>query len=389
MDKKKKIGLLLALGPNYGALLQSYATQQVLLKKGFETSIIKYKGSRRDILRQGLTGIVFYIRSHFKKESNSKPKQQLDELHLSNKKARRMAQEVFVRERFVNLKTFTDYGKLVDYTSSLDAVMIGSDQSWLPVSMISSTSSFEFVPKGVRRVSYATSLGVSEYPKYCWRQARKVWKRMDYISVREEQGKRIINEICGNIPVQVVCDPTYLFTKAEWQEFIPVKRLEEEKYILCYYLGTNKRLFDIARRIAKAKKQKLLSILTCEVATEGDDSFADRLITGASPEDFVNYIRGAELVLTDSFHGVAFSVINEKQFYLFYPQRDYLAQSRNSRLDNIVRMWGIEDRLITDIDREWETISLEVVDYQDVIPRVLSKRKESLEYLDKALTFYD
>lgn len=389
MAKKRKIGMLLALGANYGALLQSFATQQVLINKGFETSIIQYKGKRRDILRQGLTGIVFYITSHLKKENNKKPVQQLDVVHKENKLARIRSQKKFVEERFVNIKSFSSHRELVHYASLLDAVLIGSDQSWLPISMISSTSSFEFVPKGVRRISYATSLGVSEYPKYCWRQARKVWNRMNYISVREEQGKNIINEICGNIPVQVVCDPTYLFTKVEWEEFIPEVRLEDSKYVLCYFLGTDKKLFEIARNFASVKNLKLLSILTCEVAVEGDDSFPDRLITGATPEEFVNYIRGAEYILTDSFHGVAFSVINEKQFFLFYPQRDYLAQSRNSRLDNIIKMWGVENRLIKNKDVNWNECSINEINYEEVTPRVLSKRKESLEFIEKALNFND
>lgn len=389
MNKGKKIGLLLALGTNYGALLQSYATQQIIKKMGYETSIIMYRRDKLDLFRHGITGIIFLIISKLRGDDNKKPIQQLDELHKENKRRRTDVQKRFIKERFTDIIYFTNHSKLVDYASSLDAVVLGSDQSWLPHSMIGSKGSFEFVPKGVRRVSYATSLGVSEYPKYCWSQARKVWKKMDYISVREEQGKKIIQEICGNIPVQVVCDPTYLFTKEEWGEFIPVKLLEEEKYILCYFLGNDKRLFDLARRFSRLKGLKLLSILTCEVASEGDDSFPDRLITGATPEDFVNYIRGAEYILTDSFHGLAFSVINEKQFYLFYPQRDYLAQSRNSRLDNIIKMWGLEDRLITENDIDWVPNKVCDIDYELVTQKVHSKRDESIEYLKNALTFND
>ena len=92
-------------------------------------------------------------------------------------------------------------------------------------------------------------------------------------------------------------------------------------------------------------------------------------------------------MLTDSFHGVAFSIINEKQFFLFYPQRNYLAQSRNSRLDNIIKMWDVEDRLITDKDIRWEDVKIDEINYEKVGKKVNSKRKESLEYLQKALKF--
>ena len=387
MNKRKKIGLLLALGTNYGALLQSYATQQILEKMGYDTYIIVYKGSRIDIIRNGFKSVLYYSFSHFWNKGYKKPKQDLDAIHLDNRMKRINVQQCFIRERFNNILTITNYTQLVDFSQSLDAVIIGSDQKWLPPAMFSVIGSLCFVPNGIKRISYATSLGVSDYPKYFWSQARKVWRRMDSISVREEHGKRLIRRICGNVPVQVVCDPTYLFTKKEWEQLIPVKRLEEERYVLCYFLGTDRVLFDIARRIALRKNLKLLSILTCEVAVEGDDAFPDMLITGASPEDFVNLVRGAEFVLTDSFHGTAFSVINEKQFYLFYPQRDYLSLSRNSRLDNIVKMWGIEDRLIVDKNIDWDKCDSTQIDYRVVTPRVLAMRKESLGFLKNALCF--
>lgn len=386
---KRKVGLLLAQGTNYGALLQSYATQESVRRLGFETIVVNYSSSRRDLLRTELEVFIYILKSHFGKKRDKKPVQKFDEVHKKNIEGRKAAQKKFLDERFHNRTLFKDYNSLINFGKTLSAVLVGSDQSWLPGTLFGVVRSFRFVPQSVRRISYSTSLGVSEYPRYCWRNARKVWNSIDYLSVREEQGKKIIKQVCGDIPVSVVCDPTYLLTKEEWQELIPLECLEEEKYVLCYFLGTDTKLFEVARNFANAKGLKLLSILTCEVATDGDSTFADRLITGASPEDFINLIRGAEYVLTDSFHGTAFSVINEKQFFLFYPKRDYLKQSRNSRLDNIVKMWGIEDRLITNKDIDWETAEINQIDYSIVTQRVLAKRKESLVFLTKALTFDD
>lgn len=386
--KKRKVGLLLAQGTNYGALLQSYATQESIRRLGFETIVVNYKSSRRDLLRTEIEVFFHILYSHIG-ANNKKPKQKLDELHRKNKEERIAAQNKFLQDRFINRTLFRDYKSLVDFGKTLSAVLIGSDQSWLPGSLFGVVTSFRFVPNNVRKISYSTSLGVSEYPRHCWRNARKVWESIDYLSVREEQGKKIIQQICGDIPVSVVCDPTYLFTKNEWLELIPIQKLEEEKYVLCYFLGTDSKLFDVARRFADCKGLKLLSILSCEVATEGDSTFADRLITGASPEDFINFIRGAEYILTDSFHGTAFSIINEKQFFLFYPKRDYLKQSRNSRLDNIVKMWGVEERLITNKEIDWNSKDIQPINYSVVTKRVLAKREESLEFLTKALSFND
>lgn len=385
----KKVGLLLAQGTNYGALLQSYATQQIVKKLGFETCILNYRSSRNDIFKNDIGIIWHLINTRFSKRNNKKPIQKLDELHRLNKDSRKKAQEKFLLERFENRLFFDDYNELNIFCKQLCAVLIGSDQSWLPGSMFNVMPSMRFVPNGTRRISYSTSLGVSEYPRYCWKTARKVWEKMDFLSVREEQGKEIIRQICGDIPVQVVCDPTYLFTKQEWEEMIPVNRLENEKYVLCYFLGTDTDLFRIARSFVKAKGLKLISILTCEVCSEGDADFADKTIIGASPEDFVNYIRGAEYILTDSFHGTAFSVINEKQFFLFYPKREYLKQSRNSRLDNIVNMWNLGDRLIKDKNINWDSIDIAPIDYSLTTKIVMNKRNESLDFITKALLFND
>lgn len=390
MNKSNRIiGLLLAQGTNYGALLQSYATQVVVRKMGYETAIINYNASRRDLFRTEIEVFIHILKSHIGNGGNRKNMQKLDELHKRNKEERISAQKKFLHERFINRMMFHDYKSLITFGKSLSAVLVGSDQSWLPGSLFGVVRSFRFVPDSVRRISYATSLGVSEYPRYCWRNARKVWKSIDFLSVREEQGKKIIQQVCGKIPVSVVCDPTYLLTQSEWLDLIPFQKLEEDKYVLCYFLGTDTKLFKMARDFANSKGLKLLSILTCEVVSEGDATFPDRLITGAGPEDFVNFIRGAEYVLTDSFHGTAFSVINEKQFFLFYPKRDYLKQSRNSRLDNIVRMWGLEDRLIVNKDTNWPPRDVLPIDYNIVKKRVSDKRLESLEFLTKALTFDD
>lgn len=115
-----------------------------------------------------------------------------------------------------------------------------------------------------------------------------------------------------------------------------------------------------------------------------DFSYCDEAIQGASVQDFVNLIRGAECLFTDSFHGLAFGVINEKQFYVFYRRRDDAKQSRNSRIDNILRTWNLSERLITDEDRTWSN-DYPVIDYKSVSKTLSVLRAESLEWLRNAL----
>lgn len=386
---KEKIGLVIAHGnTNYGAMLQGYATQQVIEDMGYETEIIEYKARK---YRRGLKffwGLIPFFWNKYK-ESREKKKlsvsDDMDAFHLQNKKERKLRMAEFEKSRLNNIKQYHGYEALKDASKSCKAVLIGSDQMWLPGVSFGNFQSLRFVDKGVHRVSYATSLGVSEYPSYCYGSARDMWKRFDSLSVREEQGKKIVQSVCHGLPVKVVCDPTYLLTKEQWELKIPSKKMTDEKYVLCYFLGNSEKQMQMAAEYAKTKGLKCYSILSDESMNSIDATFADKTIVGASVEDFVNWIRGAECVITDSFHGLAFSVINEKQLYIFYRQRLDAKASRNSRIDNILKMWQIENRFVpTDATSITES---KAIDYGNVNKMVADKRRESMEFLSEALNF--
>lgn len=382
---KRKIGLVLAHhNTNYGALLQSYATQQVVEDMGFETEIIDYKAFR---YRRGIKfdwGLIPYFWESYKasrrKKSITSPI--TDDIYRNNKSERIKRWHEFEDEYLHNIVKYHGYPALTKRAAELDAILIGSDQMWLPGVSFGYYQSLQFA-KNTRRISYATSLGVSEYPSYCFNSSRKMFKSIDFLSVREEQGKNIIQNICKGIPVEVVCDPTYLLSKEKWQERIPVTKMSDDRYVLCYLLGNAKQQLQTAKEFAEKNGLKLFSILSDESVIDGGTTVPDKIITGASVEDFINYIRGAELIFTDSFHGLAFSVINEKQFFIFYRKREDSTTHRNSRIDNILNMWQLQDRLIT----SESMTTTESIDYEKVTGLVKAKREESMKFLNKALTF--
>lgn len=387
----KKIGLVLSYKEtNYGAQLQAYATQVMVEKLGHNTEIIDYfpkKGDRHVVLCRGLIRFLyeqFLFKRRAKKHTSSN-----DPLFLKNKQERIEQYHHFIERRLHNIVKVSGYTELANRGKGYDAVLIGSDQKWTPGFSFGNVNSLRFVPNNVRRISYATSLGVSEYPKYCWASSRKAWKRIDFLSVREQQGADIIKQVCGpDIPVQVVVDPTYLMTKSQWEELIPVEKKSEQKYVFCYFLGNDDTSKQIARKFADEKKLKLVSVLSKESYSPMDQTYADELVIGNTPEDFINWIRGAEYVFTDSFHGTAFSVINEKQFFIFYRKRAE-ATSRNSRIDNILGKWGLKDRLIPPGVQEVDLSVLKDIDYEKVNTLVGEEREKSLAFLKEALHFDD
>ena len=387
----KKIGLVLSYNEaNHGAQLQDYATQVMVESFGHETEIIDYsqkKGDRHIVVCRGLLRYLYqwYLFKKRKKKHTTSDSQ----LFTQNKKERLELSRLFIERRLHGIVKVNGYTELVDRGKGYDAVLIGSDQKWLPGFSFGNLASLRFVPDNVRKISYATSLGVSEYPKYCWSTSRKAWKRIDYLSVREKQGADIIKQICGSeTPVQVVVDPTYLLTKTQWEELIPIEKKSDQKYVFCYFLGNDENSKKIARRFADEKNLKLVSLLSVESVSAIDQTYADELVKGDTPEDFINWIRGAEYVFTDSFHGTAFSVINEKQVFVFYRKR-VETTSRNSRIDNILEKWGITGRLVLSGTSDVDLSSIKDIDYEDVNSRMSVEREKSLNFLEEALRFDD
>lgn len=380
---KKRVGLCLAFkGENYGALLQAYATQYVVDSYGFDTEILDYISGRKKGLRftpwlVAVAGIRLFDTFNHSQKNDSV----LTSRHEENIHARRLAAEEFRNKRLHGIRVVNGIDDLRRVGGEYDAVIVGSDQQWLPEIAFTNFKTLRFVPSEVTKISYSTSLGVSSYPRYCWSSARQFWRRIDFLSVREEEGCNVIREICGKkIKVERVVDPTYLLTRQEWEELIPSRNLLNEPYVLCYLLGPESEPRIAAREYADKHGVKLVSILSNESVGDDDLTFADIIISGASPEDFINYIRHASRVFTDSFHGIAFSVINEVQMSVFYRRRLDAKGSRNSRIDNILNMWGIQDVL-----EESCHLACPKIDFAEVEKRVACERLKSLVFLKHAL----
>lgn len=380
---RKKIGLCMAYtGTNYGQLLQAFATQYTIEKMGFETEILECEKTLADRIPKsfeeiiGLTKILIRIF----RENNAEAEES-DLVHRKNKEERREAADWFRKEFLHGFFSCKGYKALTQHSKKLFAVVVGSDQLWLPEVSFNKFYTLRFAAPGVRRISYATSLGVTNYPKYCKKAAKNYWEKIDFLSVREEQGKKLINDIC-DISVKVVADPTYLISRTEWMKIIPQKEVVKKGYVLCYFLGDNSEAKEKAVTYATHKGLRTVSILSDE-CDANDEKIMSEIVTGKTPADFINLIRNADCIFTDSFHGLAFSVINEKQFFVSYRVRSGEKQSRNSRIDNILKLWGLEDRLME--GKDYCCLNKSAINYFKVRKLLNEYRKESILFLECAL----
>ena len=258
--------------------------------------------------------------------------------------------------------------------------MVGSDQLWSPSGITSNFYNLMFADNNTVKISYATSFGVSQInPRY-----HKIYNtflnRLNFISVRENSGKKIVEELSSN-KAEVVCDPVILLDAEQWLKEIPNKRLYDEPYIFAYFLGKSAEYRDAVTKFAKQKGLKIVTEPHMDSYNKADENFGDYTPFDIGPAEFVNLIRNAEYVFTDSFHGSVFSMLYQKHFLVFNRYSDNSSSSKNSRIDSFCKNYGLSDRRyngnIADVENK--------INYEDVLGKVDEHRQKSKAFLDRAL----
>ena len=183
-----------------------------------------------------------------------------------------------------------------------DIFITGSDQVWnLSCSGNDYNYFLNFANKDKVKISYAASIGIYEFKEDERKKLHKILNSFDMISIRENNSLRQFDFIDKEI--RVVPDPVFLLNKNEWEEIIP-KRIIKQDYILVYLIQDDINVMKNAERYAKENNLKLIS-----------NKKSIEFILNNSPEKFLSWIKYAKCIFTNSFHGTAFSLIFEKDFY--------------------------------------------------------------------------
>lgn len=372
---------------NYGSMLQAYATVSAIKKLNHQCELIRYKKQYTpyEVVRQAPRimnpGNIVKIRNSI---STRQLANRFPEIEAC-RKGRRDKFDCFRDKTFTSLSpVYFGYQKLREGSKRYQAVIVGSDQLWLPIGLPTNFFNLQFVADGVRRVSYATSFGVSTIPWYQRARTADYLKRIDYLSVREDQGAVICNEV-ANLHARVVVDPTLLFDRGEWNSLIPDKAEHTGGYIFCYFLGNNHLCRDMGRALSKRTGLPIITLRHLDEIIPDDEAFGDYAPYDVDPSDFVNLIRHADYVLTDSFHGTVFSILNRKQFISFYRYARQTGQSTNSRLDSLLSHLKISNRLVVNEAEFMQSINSSI-DYDNVEDYLAPWRAESWAFLEGALS---
>lgn len=387
-----KIGLVaVTYKDNFGSALQTYATQYVLEKLGYDTRIFEIKGVHRSIMIKKLLYYAFrlfnpveakYLFANLSSRSRKNVSVFSDQ-YAQNMKERHQIYLDFNNKWYKMLPKVRGWNGLKKLAAEMDAVVVGSDQLWRPSNIIGCFFTLEFVPDDIKKIAFSTSFGVPELPERLYRHAKKFLSRIEHISVREYSGASIVKNICGR-EAKVVCDPTMLLSAEEWMHIQIEKPFAEGYYILMYLMGDNPKQREFVQRLSRATGYRIIGLLHGATYMSYDEDIADEKPYNVGPSEFINLIRYAQYVITDSYHGTVFSILHSKKFFSFRRWPDGSRFSANDRLYTLLKFTGLQSRLL-DGRESVEACVKEKIDYNLVLEKVRQKRNESMDFLINAL----
>lgn len=384
----KKVGIVSCyFKTNYGSVLQAYATQKILDNLGIDNETINIDENtdfKKGKLKYYITQIFNFrfIKSKFgmvklkiDKKINNELKKNLKTREKEFKKFKNM---------FKLTKPFRSYQELTQNCEKYSSILVGSDQLWLPVNVVADYYTLNWVPESQNKVSYATSFGVSNIPKKYEKKYKKFLDRINHISVREKNACELVEKISDK-KAELVCDPTLLLNKEEWMEIQKEEPIIDGNYILCYFLGKNIAHRKFAEELKQKTGYKIVSINHSDEYVKYSDKFADETPYNVGPGEFINLIRNAKFVCTDSFHGTVFSLINRVNFFTFerYSSKNSKV-STNSRIYSLLELVDLKERLIKK-NSEIEAKLDKNINYDEVENKIDNFRKKSIEFLEKSL----
>lgn len=343
---------------NYGAVLQNYALQQAIMQEGHSVKTIDYKSS--------------YIGKPYKF------------IHLKNKGS--FSYIFGVLGYLIYLprgKKCHKFRSLISYTAPVntsdvdqlnedfDVFITGSDQVWNPnLTGMDSVYMLGFVSDKSKCNSYAASIGLMEIDPSKQNQFYMLLKDFHCISVRERSAATLLKDILKE-EVSVVSDPCLLLTKEQWTS-VSVAPKKQHGYVFVYQLGVSSDVVKLAKRISKDKSLKLIFV----PFPVGAFSFGKWDICAGNAE-LLGYIKNADYVITDSFHGTLLSIIFNKNFFT---KISGTHAGVSSRIYDLLEHYGLIDRIIKeDIDYN------QAVPYGTINKKLENDRKISWQLLAKIL----
>ena len=367
-----KIGIITMFynSSNYGGILQAYALTKVINKYDMEAEQINY--------------------NHFTAFSAKKRIKIKLIKYASIVKSPKLLLKIVKRSKIVveasaslvpNSRIIYTEKNLYRCIPNYLAFITGSDQVWhgeWPAYFLT------FVPSRMKKIAYAASTGKSQLSESDIKKIQNNTGDFTAISVREvDTQKTLINHISDK-NIELVLDPTLILEKDDWESITPSRKIVET-YLFCYFLGSDVRMRKLAKEYAIRHKLKIVTIPHMQGRIEKNDlGFGDLQIFDATPQDFLSFIRYADIIFTDSFHASVFAQIFQIQ-YITFERTEH--KEMNNRLITLTEMFNTEHRFISKDDEfSMEYIEdIEKIDYSITSNEYEDFKKKSLDFLINSL----
>lgn len=358
--KKPKVNVLtIHFGINHGSVLQCYALCKTLETFGAVVEVIDYVPPRYKMWENvkikypnmpSIWKLAYFVASSII----------------------RFPQKVIFRnylKRHLNLTIrYPTAESLKSNPPKADLYLVGSDQVWNSTYNGSDDKSYmlEFVPEGKQKASYAASIGKNELVEQEGKSLASGIADYVGVSVREVGAQKLLAEY--EVSARVDLDPVFLLDVNQWRKLANNHKIQKP-YVLVYVIAQNyETMIQQAREIADRLGAQLFVLSVRPIHSIG----VDHNYIFSNPSDFLGLFQNACFVISNSFHGTAFSIIFQKQFLTY-------SAKYNSRIENILAFTELEDRLVK--DRFTKNQFEKRIDYADVKARIEEKVEEDKSFL--------
>lgn len=358
---------------NYGAVLQAYALKTCVKQLGHDVSVVNYRNPKIQSVYPKYLPPKFTLT-----ELNPKRwKQFIYDTLRGIYGQKEWAKKWNAFEAFINGQLLENQTKQVTYedfeTLGLDAYLLGSDQIWSSFLMGAlDPVYFGKFKKKERIISYAASLANGMIPEVEEDAFRELTGNIDILSVREEKLAENLKRITRR-EVATTVDPTLLLEAKDYEQMLPenpVREIPKEPYIFAYFVVEEQPVADCARALAEQLNMPLVE-LHCYHMPECSEPYQ---YADLGPAEFLYFIKNAEYVVTNSFHGTVFSILYQRKFFSVY--------KKNGRVDNLLGFLGIPERHVENP----EQMKLDnIIDYTDVQEKLGVYREASIRFLKESL----
>ena len=375
-----KIGVITFFGNgNYGSELQALAMQGFCKSRGHEVTFLRIYSSNKyirickRIKDRILIKIKCYLDDEYRRYYHDRKNNANKQRAISTDLFKHISTSV---NKYINMSNISQSG--LKKSRLYDCYICGSDQVWSALRIPVWKENFLGDVSPMRKIAYAPSIGVNEVPNYYIHAVAPLIRDFKFLSVREQSAAEIFRKRIGVDPF-VAVDPTILVGKKYWLDLLQKEQLPKPEcsYIFCYFLGElNDEQVDSLNRFAGDRKIIILPYEKhAERLNNANYILADHL-------EFVNYIRYADYVFTDSFHATVFSILFHREFAVF--QRSHVGVSKQtSRIESLLSLVQLDDHLVNNPNA---VESFSDTNYDKVDEIIEKERQKSIEFLDNALT---